>query len=175
MFQKVALTKWLVLLFALSLIVSCGNDDNGGVLTGDTLSISFDGGGETTYAERTAGNWAGYDPYVGAQIDTSGPTDSTEIAMTSNFDATSGFFDVGLVLTVAGSAEGVPYDANLGEVTIYYYDFINNRLSNSASSGTVTLTAVGGVGGLIEGTYDLTIVDTSGPVTFSGNFSATRE
>lgn len=173
--MKALWMKWMVPVFALSLLAACGGGGGGG---GDTTgggnpgadSVSFViSGGTTTVRTETYDLTVPiyhYDPYIyGNYVVLSGApgSDKTFLYAYSQFNA--GFKET-FAITFGGQTTGGFPVGGKNAVSLTTQSFVY-----VASSGTITVDAYGAVGGRIRGTFSVS----NGTSPMSGAFSVTRE
>jgi len=157
----------------LSLLAGCGGGGGGGGTAGggsaDAVTLARDGA-SSVYTETAAlSNLTGYDPYIHAYYHPA--SNRTFLFLYTNYTGgiTTGTFNEILDITFDTSSPGT-YTVGTGSAYMGYSRQLPG-LAVVASSGTITVTSYGAVGGRIEGVYSAA----TGTRTLSGSFSVTRE
>ncbi len=158
-------TKWMALLFVLSLLVSCGGGGGGGGGgTGDTMTITIGTNAPITY------NGNASDPILTAKVITT----KTYINLASGYSfATSSWAKI-LNITINATTSGTYTFSSAADPTGILYSDVPNTYQGT--SGTITIT-IGDVGSPITGTFNATLLcgtGCTGTITMSGSFSVTR-
>ena len=164
----------LLLCFA-SIVIGCGGGGGGSGSSpnsgsADTFVFARDGGLPVSYIETTSmSNLTGYDPYMYAYYHPASARTFVNLFTAYTGDITTGHFNETVEIHFGTSSPGV-YTVGTGSTFLGYSRQLPG-LSVVASSGTITVTSYGPVGGRIEGVYSAA----SGTRTLSGSFSVTRE
>jgi len=163
-----------IVLSLLLVLAGCGGGGGGGGTNGgggaDTVSLARDGAAPAVYTETAAlSNLTGDDPYIHAYYHPA--SNRTFLFLYTNYTGgiTTGTFNEILDITFDTSSPGT-YTVGTGSAYMGYSRQLPG-LAVVASSGTITVTSYGAVGGRIEGVYSAA----TGTRTLSGSFSATRE
>ncbi len=157
-------TKWMALLFVLSLLVSCGGGGGGGGGggTGDTMTITINA--PITY------NGNASDPILTAKVITT----KTYINLASGYSFATSSWAKTLNITINGTTSGTYTFTSATDPTGILYSDVPNTYQGT--SGTITI-AIGAVGSPITGTFNATLAcatSCSGTINMSGSFSITR-
>lgn len=146
--------KWIISLLSIGVIFAGCSSSDSASSTPDTVTYSLDGAPEVTISGNPDASTCAFGTFLN---DPSSPR--ALISTFSNSDA----FGLSFPGQVAGT-----YPTGSGFGTLDSTDF--------AADGTIIVTEFGIVGGLIVGTFDLTISNGSLlSQSFTGNFSVTRE
>lgn len=140
-------TKWMALLFVLSLLVSCGGGGGGGGGggTGDTMTITIGTNAPITY------NGNASDPILTAKVITT----KTYINLASGYSLAASSWAKTLNITINGTTSGTyPFTSATDPTGILYSDVPNTY---QGTNGTITI-AIGAVGSPITGTFNATLV-----------------
>ncbi len=166
-------TKWMVLVFALSLLAACGGGGGGGGNTpggGDADYISFViSAGTTTVRTETYDlnvPLTHYDPYIYGHyvaLSAAPGSDKTFLYAFSQYNA--GYKETISITFQGKTTGGFPIGGN-NIVSLSTQPFVY-----VATAGTITVDTYEAVGGRIHGTYSVT----NGTSPMSGAFSVTRE
>ncbi len=173
MLKKSVWTKWLVLIFSITLLASCGGGGGGGSTPGgggaDSVTITLSG--TTLYVETPSDlvPLYGYDPYIKGSYNTTNGT--IYIYLRKGFSGTlqNPAWDEVLELDINGSSL-TGYTIGVGTTHLYYTKTSSN-INYIATTGTITISAYDSVGGHIQGTFSVS----NGTTTMTGDFYVTRE
>lgn len=176
--------KWMAALFSLSLLVSCtgggGTSSAGNSGDGNTMTVSIDGAGPTTYTEGAINSYGYYDPDMEADVYTD--TGRTIIMLSSGVTGGSTPPTTTINIVTSGHVAGaypITGDAtSTGTLTTYItYNDHGQYHSSIISSGTVTIGSIGNVGDPVIGSFSAVVQSTSQYThthTISGTFNMKR-
>ncbi len=176
---------WLSLLGSGMALAGCGGDDTESAPAlppADTLSISIDGGPATTYTEAAdSSNPIGFDPLMYGVYDPG--SNLTIIELGSGYNTSFGWYDVGAIWVFFGNTTGTKTLFFSG----YYNPTLGCYIGSPPSSGGLTVTQYGAIGGRIQGNFNPTLAGEpgtscpggglagTGSVTVTGTFDVTRQ
>ncbi len=180
---------WIVLIFSLVMLASCGGGGGGNGVSGNsgigntmTVSVTTEGGmgggiGTVTYTEGSINGYGYYDPDMEADIY---PDTGRMIIMLSSGVTGSGSPDISINIVTSGHTAGAyPITGTSGTpgVTTYInYKDGSEYHDGVISSGTVTIDSIGNVGDPVIGSFSAVVLCSSPTHThgFSGTFNMKR-
>ena len=185
--RKSFLTKWMALIFTLSLLASCGGGGGGspapspgtGTATGDTMTLTVVSTSATTttvYNEKTATtNAYGYDPYLVGAYTPSGTI--LNVGLYSDFIGPDlSYWTMKLTISISGPVVNQAYTIKLSDIS--YYKLGDGTFDSDGTGGTITFTQIdGAIGGRIKGNFSgVKMINslTAATRTISGSFDVTR-
>jgi hypothetical protein len=170
------------ILIAIALSACSGGSSSGGAITNtaDTMTVTISGPSGTvtkTYTEGSYNSQGNLDPDLTSYITAS---NNTQIELHSGGSNTPGSTIINI--SVEGNTAqlyptGIANPANSILYEIYDTHYNSYTSLFSSTSGTITLSTVGNVGGKITGTFDAVVsllTNTADTLTISGTFNVTR-